>query len=266
MTAAGFENFASAPLVPLWSTIGFAVPAESDMSTSALGQRVLRNLPPRQQAEGQSVLDIDIALFVHVNPSAIMGRTLFEKAFLNALFSEGKGTAAPQALYICWSSLETRSRAIKPRVETTAQELVENIRKKSGLTLEEIAPLVGVSRRSLQNWRAGGTISARKEQRLRDIADTFESLGHKNPRSLRRLIFERANHGVRAYDLLAERQFGAAYSAVTGQAAPDHLVTRSWTAALSPAPSLLARLSIRDDGPSGTTGRVDLRRSRRLKR
>jgi transcriptional regulator with XRE-family HTH domain len=264
MTFADFENSLSAPLVVFTPTFG--------QTTTSLGQAysdhpwVFKSILPRQSTEFRWSFYID--LFAHVDSLSMTGRTLTEKAFLNAFVLGGRGTTAPQRLFLCWPKFRLkqskRSKLKKP--ETVAQKLVQDIRKKSGLTLEEIAPLVGVSRRSLQTWRAGGAISARKEQRLRDIADTLESLDQKDAEGLRRLLFDRANHGVRPYDLLAEGQFDAAYSAVTGQAAPDDLVRRRSNASLPPAASLLARVSIRNEGPSGTSGRVDLLRSRRLKR
>jgi hypothetical protein len=77
----------------------------------------------------------------------------------------------------------------------------------------------------------------------------------------KRLLEPTDNHKVvRPDDLLAEGEFGAAYSALTGQVAPDRLVRRSVHPCLPPSPS------VRDDGPPGPSGSVHLRRSRRLKR
>jgi len=59
----------------------------------------------------------------------------------------------------------------QPLAQTAATELLDRIQKVSGLTLEMIAPLAGVSRRSLQSWRRGAAISRRKEERLRVLAD-----------------------------------------------------------------------------------------------
>lgn len=49
-----------------------------------------------------------------------------------------------------------------PASLTSAQEALAEIRAISALTNEEIAPLAGVSRRSIQAWVAGESISARK--------------------------------------------------------------------------------------------------------
>src|SRR5262249_23066278 len=131
---------------------------------------------------------------------------------------------------------------------------------------EEIAPLLGVSRRSLQHWRAHGRISARKEQRLRDLADTLSSLPASEANEMRGKLLDRIPDGVRAYDLLAEGRFDSAYSMITRSPSPAHLVARSIKPTMPSAPSLMARLSVRDDGPSLPTSRVNLRQSRRLKR
>ena len=199
MTHASFDNSVSVPWVPLFeSTTASGSPSVPYRSTLAFGQtdaRGLRDVLPRQKGEGRRW---SFNIFVHVDQFAIMGQTLMEKAFLDAFVSEGRGTAAPQPFYLYWSTLERKhSRSVKQNTETTAQKLLEDIRKRSGLTLEEIAPLVGVSRRSLQNWRAGEVISARKEQRLRDIADTFESLQQKEARDLRHLLL---NETIIGYD------------------------------------------------------------------
>lgn len=123
-----------------------------------------------------------------------------------------------------------------------------------------------MSCRSLQNWRAKRRISARKEQRLRDLADTFKSLPPVEANKMRRTLLDRILGSVRPYDLLAEGRFDAAYSMITRSAAPAHLVARAAKPTVPPAPSLGDRLSIRNDGLPFPGDRVDLRRSKRLKR
>lgn len=49
---------------------------------------------------------------------------------------------------------------------TVPQWMIGRIRAMSGLTLEQIAKAVNVSRRSVQFWRAGGKINSRHEQEL----------------------------------------------------------------------------------------------------
>jgi hypothetical protein len=200
------------------------------------------------------------------------GRTLIENALIHALAVEGRATTIPQQVSLLWRDKPETGRTTQNRRRTqlqdrtTAQLLLAKIQSRSELTLEEIAPLLGVSRRSLQNWRAQRQISARKEQRLRDLADALDALPIGDARQTRRMLFDRIPGNVRPYDLLAEGRFDAAYSMMTGSPAPTHLVTRTAKPTVPPAPSVSARLSIHDDGPPFPSGRIDLGRSRRLKR
>ena len=200
------------------------------------------------------------------------GRTLMENALIHALAAEGRVTTTPQEISLLWRNTPNLKRTkpsprqVPQHDPTLAQALLARIQSLSGLTLEEIAPLLGVSRRSLQNWRAKRRISARKEQRLRDLADTFKSLPPVEANKMRRTLLDRILGSVRPYDLLAEGRFDAAYSMITRSAAPAHLVARAAKPTVPPAPSLGDRLSIRNDGLPFPGDRVDLRRSKRLKR
>jgi hypothetical protein len=141
--------------------------------------------------------------------------------------------------------------------------LIDQVQVSSALTLEELSPLLGVTRRSVQHWRTGRPISARNEHRLRKLVDVFALIPREDPESRRNRIFERHPAGVRAYDLLAEGQFSSAYTLMTGQYS-DALTDAMTHEKLFQSP--LARLSIMSDGPAGVLGKVDVRRSTRLKR
>jgi hypothetical protein len=198
------------------------------------------------------------------------GGSLINKALVDALEAGGRATTIPHQVSLVWPPTPKAKRLVSrrraPSKDVASQSLLSTVQSRSGLTLEEIAPLLGVSRRSLQHWRAGGRISARKEQRLRDLADTLNSLPALAASEMRGKLLDRTSDGVRAYDLLAEGRFDSAYSMITGSPTPAHLVARSIKPTMPSAPSLMDRLSIRDDGPSLPTSRVNLRQSRRLKR
>lgn len=198
------------------------------------------------------------------------GGNLIDNALIHAFEVEGGTTTTPQQVSLTWRpALEAKPaapRRLAPSKDSAAQSLLATIQSRSGLTLEEIAPLLGVSRRSLQHWRAHGRISARKEQRLRDLADTFNSLPASEANEMRSKLLDRISDGIRAYDLLAEGRFDSAYSMITRSPAPAHLIARAIKPTMPSAPSLMDRLSVRDDGPSLPTSRVNLRQSRRLKR
>jgi hypothetical protein len=199
------------------------------------------------------------------------GPTLVDNALVQRLVVESRATTVPQHVRIYWHKLRPGPAHRLPASTTSAaqslaQSLLSEVQSLSGLTLEEIAPLLGVSRRSLQNWRAQRPISARKEQRLRHLADTLRSLPVGGAGNARRILLDRKPGRVRPYDLLGEGRFDVAYTTITGAAAPAHLAAFSTHPLLPPTVPVLARLSNRDDDSPSSRGRVDLRRSRRLKR
>lgn len=130
---------------------------------------------------------------------------LLEKAWLDAFTS--RVTTVPYAFIL----------AAAQRSETPAQKMVDELRRLSGLTNEEIAPLVGVSRRSLQSWIAGEPISARRENRLRAVLDAIRRLAAPTAMATRERMLTRAPHSVSAYDLLTEERYDAAIDLATGR-------------------------------------------------
>jgi hypothetical protein len=106
-----------------------------------------------------------------------------------------------------------------PALRTAAQEAITKIHAISKLTNEEIAPLAGVSRRSIQAWVAGGQISARKEQRLRALRAAIQAIAAPDPQVTRRRLFDHTPGDVCAYDLLAEGHFKEAVDLALGRRA-----------------------------------------------
>jgi hypothetical protein len=143
---------------------------------------------------------------------------------------------------------------------TAAQAAVAEIRVVSGLTNEEIAPLAGVSRRSLQAWVAGEAISARNEQRLRSLLDAIRRLATADPHKTRARLLDRESGNVRVYDLLAEARFEQAIDLASGRR------TDTPAPAAPQAQDLYAQLSHIEDRVELTPGRLDRRFSGRLQR
>ena len=79
---------------------------------------------------------------------------------------------------------------------TPATRLLERIKNASDLTFENIAPLAGVSRRSVQSWRAGEAISQRNEERLRALAEAIETIAAENPLNVRERLMERVSGSI----------------------------------------------------------------------
>jgi DNA-binding transcriptional regulator YiaG len=147
-----------------------------------------------------------------------------------------------------------------PTPLTAAQEAIAEIRSISGLTNEEIAPLVGVSRRSVQSWLAGERISARKDQRLRMLRDAIRALAAIDSETTRRRLLNHAPGNVSAYNLLAEGRFSEAEDLALGR----HAAVAS--PASSQAQSLAAQLDHYEGHVELPSERLDRRLSGRLRR
>lgn len=145
-------------------------------------------------------------------------------------------------------------------IQSAAQALCNRLRAISGLTNEEIAPLLGVSRRSFQSWLAGSSVSARKEARLRSIVEAIEKIAASGPTSVRARLLDRDAWSVRPYDLLTEGRFDAAVDLATG-------VRKALAAAKDDSVETLA-LQLDRDQTNLDTGEVRINRSlsRSLKR
>ncbi|AQR61854.1 hypothetical protein BZG35_09470 [Brevundimonas sp. LM2] len=130
--------------------------------------------------------------------------------------------------------------------------LTAELKVASGLTNEEIAPLLGVSHRSLQTWLAGSPIGARKEARLRAVLDAVRALAAITTQATRARLFDRGAHSVRPYDLLIEGRFDAAVDLATGRrrALPPTERAQNTTVAAQ-----LDRIENAIDTPSGPLNR-----------
>jgi hypothetical protein len=189
---------------------------------------------------------------------------LLRKAWLDALTAQVT-TAPIVRLFVDGSdprASPSAGRAFDPApVTTPAQRMAAELRSVSGLTNEEIGPLVGVSRRSLQAWIAGESISARNEIRLRAVLDAVRALAADTREATRDRLFQRPTlHAVRPYDLVAEQRYDAAV---------DLVLTRSPRAAAATtrtAEPLNVQLGRIDEPIAPPPPRVDRRLSRPLRR
>jgi hypothetical protein len=141
--------------------------------------------------------------------------------------------------------------------------LVGKMQKLSGLTLEFVAPLLGVSRRAIQNWKKGETISLKNEIKLRALVETIEKLNQGNATKTKNVLLERTPGYLRIYDLIAQGRF------------PDAIARAEQKEPLKPIRSnpnqkfdhlpLAIQLSRTEDGPFVPAGPRMRSLSRRLK-
>lgn len=167
----------------------------------------------REPSSRNLMNDYAISLSPHTVIVGLMGTGgLLANALIATLTQQT--TAAPATV---WPNAFTAALPEDAPRETEAQRLGHELRQISGLTNEEIAYLLGVSRRSFQAWLAGGAISARKEERLRAVVDAVRHINTTSAADTRTKLLNRDTQSVRPYDLLAEGRFDAAISLATGR-------------------------------------------------
>lgn len=100
--------------------------------------------------------------------------------------------------------------------ESTAEAVLE-IRRRSGLTYEELSDLFDVSRRSVHHWASGKAVSARHDQAIRRILAAIRRLDQGNQADTRaQLLAVDAGMGVSALDLFKTGRFDEAMVRAAG--------------------------------------------------
>jgi hypothetical protein len=152
----------------------------------------------------------------------------------------------------------------EPVLSSPAARAVAQIQHASELTIEAIAPLAGVSRRTLHSWLSGGRASQRNEERLRALAEAVEAIASVAPATARVRLMERVPGSPRLYDLLAEGRHEAAITRASGAAAtPRPLI---YPPPRPPSTPLAARVAALNDRSIPLDGPIDRRFTKRIKR
>lgn len=144
-----------------------------------------------------------------------------------------------------------------------ATRALGRIKQASGLTIEALAPLIGVSRRTLHHWQAGNHISQRNEERLRALAEAIEKIAGAVSGSVREALLARVPGAPRIYDLLAEGKYDVAIARTTGVAAAPRPVV--YPSPRPPSLSLDVLLDALHDAPPPMKGHIDRRLTTRLR-
>lgn len=143
-------------------------------------------------------------------------------------------------------------------------KLINEAQEISGLTLEFIAPLLGISRRAIQYWRDGGKASVRKEEQLRGLVDALKRLSTGSAVETRDLILARISGVPRIYDLLAERRYDAAVLRAKSPTVQKPILSDP-TITFNHRP-IEDQLAVADDGPAAFKGKLNRLMSRRILR
>lgn len=127
--------------------------------------------------------------------------------------------------------------------ESTGEAILE-IRRRSGLTWEELGGLFDVSRRSVHHWASGKSVSARSERMIRLVLAAVRRLDQGSRTATRaRLLAVDEHHRVPVLDLLKQGRFDEAEAQVGGIRTrgyhPIPLSLAAQDARRPPAPALL---------------------------
>ena len=105
--------------------------------------------------------------------------------------------------------------------ESTAEAIME-IRRRSGLTWQELGELFDVSRRSIHHWANGKSVSAGNDRAIRRMLAAIRHLDRGSQRDTRALLLsvDQAT-GVSPLDLLQAGQFDDATAPFLGDRTPE---------------------------------------------
>lgn len=113
-----------------------------------------------------------------------------------------------------------------------AREAIFELKRLGGLTWEELATLLSVTRRSLHLWANGGPINSLNERHVRDLLVTMRELDRGTARENRALLLAPLrDRDITLGDLLRGRHFGDALTLVgrgRGRAVPPLTHEAAW--------------------------------------
>ena len=105
--------------------------------------------------------------------------------------------------------------------ESTAEAIME-IRRRSGLTWQELGELFDVSRRSIHHWANGKSVSAGNDRTIRRMLAAIRHLDRGNQRDTRALLLSvDQTTGVSPLDLLQAGRFDDAAAPFPGDWTPE---------------------------------------------
>jgi DNA-binding transcriptional regulator YiaG len=163
------------------------------MSTT-LDKNVTSNSQPSSKNSSSSIYS---AIFI-INYSAIIPTESYDRHHL-------------AALNMTTSGVKPEPSSISPPQPTlpikTTQQTVNELRKISGLTWEQLAQLFDVSRRSIHFWASGQQLSTKNEAKLNRILDTVQYISRGSASINRSLLMEIASNDKSHLELLKTGEY-----------------------------------------------------------
>lgn len=185
-----------------------------------------------------------------------------KRVSLRADFAEPATVSSYDSVTIWLETLANPSPPILLRGETEPVQhgrSVAELRRLSGLTWDELAGLMHVSRRSLHHWVSGKPASAEHQTQLQRLLGALRRLDRGDSSRNRNLLLTPDDTGTLLLDLLKAGQYDAAVSAV-GQATSSRVSPSTELSAtarasrIPPAPAAL--VEAKQDRPRGSNRAV----------
>ncbi|MEN8260005.1 MAG: helix-turn-helix transcriptional regulator [Pseudomonadota bacterium] len=102
---------------------------------------------------------------------------------------------------------QTNSGLVPINVKTAPSTAIAELRRRSGLTWDQLARLFGVARRSVHFWASGKAMNAANEERLARMLAVVRYIDRGNAQATRAALMTAMSDGVIPFDLLAKDQF-----------------------------------------------------------
>lgn len=118
--------------------------------------------------------------------------------------------ASSSGSWLCTTPLPVTPTVIRPvtrsQGSTVRQEIAE-LRRLSGLTWEQMARLLGVSRRSLHFWASGELVRASHQERVQRLLAVLRQVDRGSATGNRTLLLNGCADGTLPFDVLADGRF-----------------------------------------------------------
>lgn len=108
---------------------------------------------------------------------------------------------------IIWNHTSSLGSTVEPESpQQTAAAAVSELHRIAGLTWEQLARVLGVSRRSLHFWASGRPINADNEEQLRRLLQAIRKADRGTARANREMLLQETS-GKIPFDLLSARNY-----------------------------------------------------------
>ena len=159
-----------------------------------------------------SASDIDDLRYMRTSPSGGMHRSKLATTIAAIVVAATPLESGTASTYEIPPVLERTAAGpaghIVPAPSDSTGEAVMEIRRRSGLTWEELGNLFDVSRRSVHHWASGKSVSARSEQTIRRILAAIRRLDQGSQTATRaRLLAVNGDLGVSMVERLKQGHF-----------------------------------------------------------